>query len=58
VRNTQQTYKINKDDTDYQAKVVIENNTTESFNVNVGQGNTLLDILFSLVLIIKKLDIR
>jgi len=37
---------------DCQVKVVIEKNTTENFNVNVGvrQGDTLSVILFNLTL--------
>jgi hypothetical protein len=45
-----------------QAKVIIENNMTEIFNVDVGvrQGDTLSVTSFKVVLdyIIKKLDIR
>ena len=45
-----------------QARVVIENNMTESFNISVGvrQDDALSVTLFSLVLdyIIKKLDIK
>jgi len=43
---------INKDGKDSQAKVVIENNMTERFNVNVGvrQGDTLSVILLNLAL--------
>jgi len=47
---------------DSQARVVIENSMTESFNISVGvrQDDALPVTLFSLVLdyIIKKLDIR
>ena len=47
---------------DSQARVVIENNMRESFNINVGvrQDDALSVTLFSLVpdCIIKKLDIR
>jgi hypothetical protein len=47
---------------DSQARVVIENNMTESFNISVGvrHGDALSVTLFSLVLdyIIEKLDIR
>ena len=47
---------------DSQARVVIENNVTESFNIDVGvrQGDALSVTLFNLVLdyIRRKLDIR
>jgi hypothetical protein len=46
----------------YQASVIIENNVTERFNINVGvrHGDALSFSLFNLVLdyIIEKLDIR